>query len=79
VLSSAPAHARPRTRLGRCGTARLAALNTGTVFLALGIPTGTSPLVVVGGALVDAAVGASLALAAGAVGDLRDVPATAQR
>jgi hypothetical protein len=64
---------------GAARPARVAASNTGTVLLALGIPTGTSPLVVVGGALVDAAVGASLALAAGAVGDLRDVPATAQR
>lgn len=63
-----------------CSSSRyLSALNAGTALLALGIPTGTGPLIAVGGVLVVAAVGASLALAAVAVGDLRKVPAAAQR
>jgi hypothetical protein len=70
-------HARQRARLGRWATVRLVALNAGTVLLALGIPSGTDPLIAAGGVLVATAVGASLALAAGAVGDLRKVPTAA--
>jgi hypothetical protein len=74
-----PEHARQRTRLGRRATARLVALNAGTVLLALGIPTGTGPLIGAGGGLAVLALGTSLGLAAGALGDVRKLPAAANR
>jgi len=74
-----PEHARQRTRLGRWATGRLAALNTGAALLALGIPTGTGAFTAAGGGLVVLALGASLALAAGAVGDVRKLRAAADR
>lgn len=73
-------------------TARPGALNTGTALLALGVPTGTCVLTIAGDDLAMAALGASLALelallageaglalAAGALGDIRQLPATANR
>ena len=74
-----PEHARQRTRLGRWATARLAALNVGTALLAVGLPTGTGPLIGAGGGLAALALGASLALVAGAVADVRKLPAAADR
>lgn len=57
----------------------LAALNVGTALLAVGLPTGTGPLIGAGGGLAVVALGASLALVAGAVGDVRKLPAAPNR
>lgn len=74
-----PEHARQRMRLGWGTTARLAALNAGTALLAIGIPTGTSEVTAAGGALVVLALAVSLALVAGAFGEVRKLTAAAQR
>jgi len=62
-----PLHARQRTALAIAANARLAALNAGVGLLAIGLPTGLTPLVAAGGLAAAGALSAGVGLFARAL------------